>query len=319
MILSDSVVDERRCRLSNHERVGTSTGLSRLGGFLLGLVFVATGIFILLLSREIIPVDPSSFHAPHGVVTLFGIIFATSGALLWSRLIQERRLVRSRLDQAKQHPFSAAFADYPWDLHGTTKSPWTPVSKGVGAVIFMVIFLTPFNWWAWISVDSALMVKIIISSFDLILLLLLLELIRQTLGALKYGKSRLEYLAFPVIIGKRADLRWFPPSGLKNVSKITFVLRCVEEWMESSGSGDNRRTQLIHEQRWAMTRSTEGIEVACLPNYPVTLSFDLPPTVPGSKLADEHKITFWELEVNAEAVGIDFWEQYLVPVYMETT
>ena len=89
--------------------------------------------------------------------------------------------------------------------------------------------------------------------------------------------------------------------------------------MESRGSGDNRSTQLIHEQRWAMTRTTVGPVVACPPDYPVALTFDLPLTAPGSNLADELKISFWELDVNAEALGIDFQEQYLVPVYVDKT
>lgn len=319
MMLSESVVEENRLRLPNRsERVATTTGLGRVGGFLFGLVFVAIGAFIVLIGLRVIPADPSSVNAPYWVVTLCGVIFATFGAIIWGMVRQERRLIQRRRTLAERHPYSTVFADYPWNPMGVAKSPWGPAWKAFGIALFLAVFLAPFNWWAWGSEDGVLMVKIIVILFDLILLLTVFELVRRILIGLKYGRSRLEYATFPALTGSRVDLRWFPPAGLENATKIVFVLRCVEEWIEASGSGDNRTTQLIHEQLWAATRATEG-PVNCRPDYPIDLSFDLSATAPGSNLAGELKITFWELDVSAEAPGVDFQERYLVPVYPSTT
>lgn len=318
MILSESVFDEQRCRLRDHERISKTTGLNRVGGGAFGLVFVVIGALIALLGLGVIPANPERFNVPHSIVTIAGVIFASSGVFFWNMVWQEQRQIRSRQNLAKQHPYSLAFADFPWEPTGITKSPWRKATTGLLIVTSMSVFLIPFNWWAWFSEDGVLLVKFIVVIFNLALVVVIIKLIQVILVALKYGQSRLEYPAFPVVTGRSAALRWFPPAGLSHATKITFVLRCVEEWMESFGSGDNRTTEVIHEQKWAATRMTVG-PVACRPDYPLDLLFDLPATVPSSRLADELKITFWELEVKAETEGLDFQERYLVPVYPNAT
>jgi hypothetical protein len=103
------------------------------------------------------------------------------------------------------------------------------------------------------------------------------------------------------------------PSGLENATKLTFVLRCVEEWTEVRGTGKHRHTAIIHEQIWAATRTTEW-RVDCRPLSPVSLRFDVPATAPGSDMSGKQKITFGELDVSAEAPGVDLQKCYLVPV-----
>jgi hypothetical protein len=92
------------------------------------------------------------------------------------------------------------------------------------------------------------------------------------------------------------------------------VLRCVEEWTETTGRGDDRSITLIHEQLWAAARSTEGL-VDIRPGGRLSLSYDVPETVPGSYLSGEPRVTFWELDICATAPGVDFQERYLVPIY----
>lgn len=315
MLSSSTVVELERVRLSNRtERVAVTTGLGLWGGFLFGFLFVAMGAFILLLGLKVVYIDPSSVHAPYWVLSLLGGTFATSGMIVWSMILQERRQVKKRQILAAQHPFSQVFADYPWDPKGITKSPWSLARKSLAATIFFAVFMAPFNWWAWGSEEDRLMVKIIVSVFDLCLIFAGIELVRRILAALKYGHSRIEYNIFPLLTGGRIDLRWLAPSGLENATSITFALRCVEEWTESRGAGKNRSNYLIHEQLWAATRTTQG-HGECPPNRPTFLSFDVPATAPGSNLSGKLRITFWELEVNAKAPGVDFQERYLVPVY----
>lgn len=304
-----------RVRLAHRtERVAKTTGLGVLGGFLFGSVFVIVGILIVLVGLKVVPVDPATVHAPNWVLALIGVIFAVSGLLVWSMVLQERLLVIRRQIMAARHPRSEVYADYPWDLKGITKSTWEPVGKSLGATMFFAVFLAPFNWWAWLSEAGELMVKVIVSVFDLCLLLSAIELVRRILVAVKYGKSRLEYEMFPILTGLPAEFRWFAPAGLERATRITFVLRCVEEWMESRGTGKQRSTILIHEQLWAAIRKTEG-PVDCPSNCLISLSFDVPATAPGSNLSEKLRIIFWELEVCAEAPGVDFQERYLVPIY----
>jgi hypothetical protein len=142
----------------------------------------------------------------------------------------------------------------------------------------------------------------------------MVELIRRLLVALKYGKTGIEYARFPFFTGNRVDLGWRQPSGLNTAEKITFTVRCVEEWLELTGLAGDRSEEIFHDQLWAATRTTTGT-VACRTNRLVWLSFDIPEDVQGSCLSAGERIIFWELEVVAEAPGVDFDERYLVPIY----
>lgn len=315
MALSGSIEELGRVRLSNRtERVVQTTGLGISGGFLFGFVFVAFGTVITLIGWKIIPVAPSGVHAPYWILSLFGGIFGASGMIVWAMALQEWLQVKRRQALAARHPRSEVFADYPWNPKGITKSPWSLVGKSLCAILLGAEFLTPFNWWAWGATDSSLMIKIIVSLFDLGLAFGVIELVRQILVALKYGNSRVEYETFPCHTGGRVGLRWFAPSGIENTTSVTFVLRCVEEWLESTGTGEDRSSCLIHEQLWAASRGTES-RVDIRPNRPLSLAFDVPGAASGSNLSGKLRIIFWELDVCAEAPGVDFQECYLVPVY----
>jgi hypothetical protein len=281
---------------------------------LFGSVFIMTGIAIILVGLKILPVSPSRVHAPYWFLSVFGGIFATGGFIVWIKVAREQVFVRRRKKLSALHAHSEVFADYPWTPKGITKSPWSKVTQSFAASLILAVFLTPFNWWAWRSGDSPWLIRGIVSLFDLFLALGVIELIRRILVALKYGKSGIEYKTFPFITGDRVNLRWLVPSGLTNVKNITFALRCVEEWTETTGVGDDKTISLIHEQLWAATRTTEG-KVNIWPGDRFSLSYDVPITAPGSFLSGDPRITFWELDICATAAGVDFEERYLVPVY----
>ncbi|MBT3391515.1 MAG: hypothetical protein HN413_14030 [Chloroflexi bacterium] len=50
---------------------------------LMGLIFMAVGGLIILMALEIIPMDPSSLHAPRWVLGAAGALFFLSGALVF--------------------------------------------------------------------------------------------------------------------------------------------------------------------------------------------------------------------------------------------
>lgn len=317
MMLSGSVVElERSRRSTQNGNVAKTYGLGGFGGFLLGLVLATVGTIVILVGLEDGLLPTSEANSKYWPATLTGMCFVAGGIFIWAVWLKERLLVKRRQASVAQHPQSEVFADYPWDPNGITKSPWVAVRKSFVMTLLFGIFLVPFNWFAWTSseVRDLIVAQIAISLFDLALLFGVIELVRRFLTALKYGTSRLGYQTFPLFTGGRVDLMWMPPSGLENATSIKFVLRCVEEWMETTGSGKKRSAHLVHEQVWAAARTTAG-PVDCQPNHPIPLSFDVPATAPGSCLSKKKTNVFWELEVCAKSPGVDFQEQYLVPIY----
>ena len=51
---------------------GAKMGMSSVGGFLFGGVFVGAGAAIILMGTKVIHVDPRSVHAQYWVLTVFG-------------------------------------------------------------------------------------------------------------------------------------------------------------------------------------------------------------------------------------------------------
>jgi len=315
MKLSESTIAEQRMRLPNRtERVCKTAGLGEWEGLLFGAVLITAGIALILVGQKILPVAPSRVYAPYWVLSNFGGVLAIGGIIAWIKVAREKLFVRRRKNLSALHPHSAVFADYPWNPQGITKSPWSKVQQSLASSLFFAAFLTPFNWWAWRSDSRSWLIGAIVSLFDLLLALAVVELIRRTLVALKYGKSGIEFETFPFITGDCVNLKWLVPSGFTHVKSITFVLRCVEEWTETKGVGDDKTISLIHEQLWAATRTTEGM-VNILPGAWLSLSYEIPATAPGSCLSGEPRITYWELDICVTAAGVDFEERYLVPVY----
>ena len=88
----------------------------------------------------------------------------------------------------------------------------------------------------------------------------------------------------------------------------------MEEWYEWEGMAGDRSKRLKHAQLWSATHSVTGRSAlaTCSRTW---LRFEVPDTVPGTFLSAGEHIYFWEFEVTADVVGIDFTERYLVPVY----
>jgi hypothetical protein len=287
-------------------------GLPTWGGFLLGAVFAATGAWVILVGTKVVAVNPATVHAPYWVLTVAGAAFAAGGLWLWSMTGVQAAANRRRTVAARRHPNEPALADYPWHPDGFTVSEWTRLVQSLAVALGLTVFLSMFNWWA-CQPDAPRMIRGIVGLFDLIALSMWVMAALQLGRALKYGHSRVEYLAFPYHPPNPVVLRWRPVRGVSRVKSGTFTLRCVSEWMESSGPRHDRNNVLVHEEiwnaQWILTRPRNF-----QPTDPMDLRYELPPDAIATSLSAD-KPFFWELEVKLDVPGLKFNETYLVPVY----
>jgi len=298
--------------------VGTATGLPAWGMVLFGLPFVGVGIWGSLAGLEIIPVDPSNVHAPMWVLAVFGIVFFCAGVMLWGMGWRQVSHLRKVRQHAQLHPNLPAMTDYYWEESGYSPSRWQPVLKGLSGALFMTVFLSIFNWWAFGSGDHSWFLKIIVSVFDLLLIYIWFVTFKSIVHALKFGKTRLEFSQFPYYLGDYFQANIQLPAGLERVESAKMVLRCVREFYETQGYGKNRNKKLVHEQLWAEEQAWTGAEIGQWPSY-LKGTFAIPNTAPSSRItaqADEKPI-FWELEMQLAVPGVDLKQSYLVPVYAQ--
>ena len=309
-----SPVGRRRLPNRNVQR-GARMGLPTWGGFALGGVFTATGVAIALVGAKVIPVDPRTVHAPYWVLTAVGACFGGAGLWLLSRAWRQYAAGRRRLALTRQHPGAVAMADYPWHTDGFAVTPWAKAGKQFTAAVGLTVFLSMFNWWAFVA-HGPWMVKGIVGLFDLIALAVWAGALTQVGRAFKFGGSRVEFPRFPFRLAEPIVLRWPPPKGVERANKGTFILRCVEERFEMQRTGNNQgesTNQLVHDELWNGTWSLQQPR-NLLGGDKAELKFEPPAGLPPTNLSGDVTV-FWELEVKLDLPGLDFAETYLVPVY----
>jgi hypothetical protein len=302
-----------RRRLSGRtERRGSQMGLPTWGAFLFGGVFVAVGTAIFLAGIGVIAIKSSDVHAPFWILSVFGCVFGIAGLLIWAMGWKQFRCRRRRTQAMRSHPGEPAYGDYEWDPREFQCSRWSRAVYAIGGSAFLTMFLSAFNFWAF-RTDSPWMVKAITIVFDLILILAWWEAFIRLGRAIKFGGSKIIFRQFPIRMAGHLVLTWQPAKGIVQTSKGSFTLRCVEEWFESTGSGKNQSTRMIHEEVWRQTWLLDESRLF-RSGEEIALEFDLPSGLPTTQLSADRPV-FWELEVKLDLPGLDFEETYLIPVY----
>lgn len=307
-----SVAGRRRLHGVTEQR-GSKTGFPLWGALLFGLLFVAMGTFIVLIGRKIVHTDPSSVHAPFWVLTVAGVCFAAGGLMVWGMAARQQRAERHRREALRRYSATDAHTDHAWNPRGETSRQWPRAGRALMMAAFMTVFLSMFNWWAWGEKSSPVMVKIIVSVFDLILVAVWWQAVVLVSRAVKFAASRVEFDHFPYALDRPVVFRWIPPRGVGPAVKGEFTLRCVEEFYEERGSGKDRSKSLVHEVVCEETQSFDHTETFAA-GRPVEFRFSPPEGAPSTALSADRPV-FWEFVVRLTMPGPDFEEQYLIPIY----
>jgi hypothetical protein len=304
--------NQRRRLPGRTEPCGSQTGLPTWGMFLFGIPFLGAGVVVTLIGLKVIPVNPSSVHAPYWVLTVFGAVFALGGLMFWGMARKQYVSTHRRREAVRRYRDEPALADYGWDPRGFEAPRWKRAVTSVFRAGFLALFLSIFNWCAFYA-NGPWMAKAIVILFDLFLVAVSFGAGVSVVRALKFGGSRIEFAHFPCRLSEPVVVRWQPATGIVRVNRGSFTLRCVEEWFERHGSGKNQPAQLVHEEISSGTwHLDEGR--AFEPGKWVELRFELSADAPSTQLSAVRPV-FWELEVKLDLPGLDFAEIYLVPIY----
>lgn len=277
------------------------------GPLLLSLPFVVIGVLLGLIGLRVVEVDPASVHAPWGILTAIGAVFALAGLSLLVNALRGMLLRSRRKHLSRMHPERPWLGDWPWDARRGRDEPWRRVLAAWFGFTLFALFQVPFVWWAFLSGEGPWMVKGIVGLFLLICLLVGGTAFHRTMQALRYGSSYVVYEEFPFRLGSEARVRFGPC----RFDRLTVDLECVEERFETRGHGKNRSTtnvmnRLHHEQR--------TLELA--PSVPeVDLRFSLPDDPELTTAFVQLPIRYWRLRVRADVPGVDLDTSLLLPVY----
>ena len=309
--LQQTAPDTQTKRL-NRQALGSPAGVPIL--LIFGVIFTGAGSAILLLALDVIKVSPHSILAPRWVIEVIGAIFAGAGLLMLMNGVRGVCRAIRRRQRAGLFPAEPWRADFAWDPSGFTASDRAGVLVCVAFGLFVVLFMTPFNWWGFRG-GGGLFVIALSGVFDLVGLGLVGYALFLVLRWLKYGDSRLQFEGFPFFLGDVVTAALVPHKDVRGCRRVTFTLRCIQERIETTGSGENRSTAEVCYQIWASAFEVEQPgDIAA--GHPVPVTFLLPEDAGLSTALADRPPRYWEVEVAAATPGINYKARFLVPVYI---
>lgn len=274
---------------------------------LLGLPFAAAGVAAIALSLGHGTIaEGGKLTFPPFAAAALGLCFVVAGLsfVVYGLVGVAKR--RGLAALRARYPDQPWMADYPWDRKGGRDEAPDEAGRTLWFVAYMATFLVPFHWVAFFSRERPFLFQLVTLIFDAVNAALLGRVVYLTARRIRYGPSRIALARFPIAPGTTAELLLDDLSPAARALPIRATLRCVEERFEVRGSGKNRSRVSVSYQLY-----TDSTTVA--PGEP-RLRFELPENVPGTRLA-AHPPRYWELELAAEAPGVDFGARFLIPVY----
>lgn len=280
--------------------------------FFFGIPFAAIGIAGLLMMAGVIPVSQEIIHGPQWILWIFAGFFLFSG--LSFKWLGFRGAIRRKNIEflRRRRPSSPWEWDFPWSPIGFWHPKWKKSAKTLTLFFIFLIFLAPFNWWAFVSGETSFVLYFVVGLFDLIIVGIFCQFVYHTLQFFKYGTSRLLFFTFPFHLGGelKLGLEGLPSSAL--IKELELNLRFIEERYEIRGTGNDRCQDVVCHQKYLDQRRLAGREIP--PGPVLEFEWSLPENAGFVNRLSERPARFWELEVLAKTSGVDYDEQSLLPV-----
>jgi len=143
---------------------------------LMALPFIGIGTFFALAGFGVIAM-PDGANAPEWIIGFVGLSFAFAGLMLLfsaMRGLWNRRRMHEVAEDPGARPWEV---DYRWNQREVRDRAGARVFASFVFLVFLGVFLTPFNWWAFQSDQmgafGGVILKGIVGLFDLMLLVTL--------------------------------------------------------------------------------------------------------------------------------------------------
>jgi len=281
--------------------------------FFFGIPFAGVGAAGLLMMAGVIPVAPEKINGPQWMIWIFAGFFLFAGLSFMTHGLKGA-LRRKAIEQLKRRRATSPWEwDFAWSRIGFSRPKWKKPAKTFTMFFIFLVFLAPFNWWAFVSGEKSFILYFVVGLFDLLTVGIFCQFVYHFLQYLKYGTSRILFFAFPFHLGGvlKVGLEGLPNRAL--IEDLELNLRFIEERYEVRGTGKNRRSEVVCYQKYLDRRKLKAEEIPLGPVF--EMEWPLPDNADYVTRLSERPARFWELEVKASTPGVDYDEQFLLPVY----
>ena len=301
---------------SGHERVlvnhptQSATAIDGWKSFFFGVPFLAAGVWIGVVALDIVNVKK---NVPDWVIGAFGFFFFAAGAFLMIHGLTGVVRKSAYESEARQSPHQPWLYDHHWRREGVAFSAFNSMLKRLCAALIWTGFLVPF-FWIGITQRGAWFFALIAGLLALLGLAFWYRWFQMLVELLRYGNSFLFYNSFPFFLGSTLSARLRAPGHLADFDEISLTLRCVQEKYITSGSGSNRKTEVVCFELYSDTATYSRGQLAAFSGHEIPVEFSLPESEPSTALASPPPV-YWEIEVNGKSDRAPFEAYFLVPVY----
>lgn len=251
--------------------------------------------------------EPRSFL----VIMAFGaVFFVIALRMLQIELTGAEHLLRRRRGSG----YGATWpSDYPWLRDGMEPDYSAP---GGGTFLGPIAALSAIALFNLALGVPSYVAKAVILFFDLVGLLMLIDLSSRVWQALLRVSPRVHWTTFPAFLGGRLEGVFATRRPLSATGPVRATLRCVRdewtdaEWVDEETGRENRTRRL---EPWVLyTQITEIPVQGWIRKVP--FAFDLPSDLPGTDLMRKEAV-YWQVVVQVPVTGPDFETIFLAPVY----
>lgn len=297
--------------LLNH-RTQSATTINGWASVIFGVPFLAIGLGVGLLAFNRARMQ-RHVHASDwiGVAILGAFFFA--GLFLFAHGMRDviRKAIWRR--ESAAHPNEPWLTDHHWNHEGIAFSAFDDMVKRLFGALIWTAFLVPFAWIG-ITQRGAWPFLVAVAIFGLLGLIFWFRWAQMLFDFLRYGNSFLTYDQFPYSLGGTLSARLRVRRDVTAIDELTLTLRCVEEKYVTTGTGQNRTSNVVCYELYGQSVTLGRDRLNGLVSGEIPVEFKIPADQPATSLISTPP-TYWEVEAKGKAEGVNYEAVFLVPVY----
>jgi len=240
----------------------------------------------------------------------FGSVFVlVGGGLMCSGLFSSKARKKEKVLQEK-----APDEPWKWNKDWQDSVILAKTSKGVwglfGIAAFLNLFMIPF-WAGILNSDKKVPIFAygIIGLFQLIAFGLVGTFIYHFIRSKKYGKVNFHMETFPGVIGGQCKGVIKVPVEVQAMEGFKLTLKNIHQYRTGSGKNSTTHRDVLWEDS-KIIKAQHGSNF----NTEIEVEFDIPSGGKISQSTGDSK--YWELTAVAETPGVDFKEEFRVPIFV---
>ena len=303
--------------LLNHRTISATT-IDGWAAVLFGVPFMGIGAFVGWMTLRVHPATHPAHHAaarqaPEWMGPAIAGMFFLAGAFVFLHGVHG--LIRKAIynHDAAGRPNEPWLYDYHWRREGIAFSAFDDMLKRLFAALLWTAFLVPFGWVGWTQ-RGAWPFLLAVGIFGLLGLIFWVRWAQMLFDFLRYGNSYLTYEQFPYALGGTLSARLRIPHHVSDIDDLTLTLRCVEEKYVTTGTGQNRTSNVVCYELYGESVTLDRDRLNGLVVGEIPISFKIPADQPQTTLIATPPV-YWEIEAKGKARGDDYESVFLVPVY----